>query len=81
MGRPSPRSAHQALFHKGYIYSWGGELTSPNQVYLLETPSNHLLARQSYNALITFPQQRPHANRSKLLMRPSLDPAMQTSPP
>ena len=30
--RPSPRSAHQAVFHKGYIYMWGGELTSPNQV-------------------------------------------------
>ena len=30
--RPSPRSAHQAVFHKGFIYIWGGELTSPNQV-------------------------------------------------
>lgn len=28
---PQPRSAHQAVLHKGSIYMWGGELTSPNQ--------------------------------------------------
>ncbi|KAK9802848.1 hypothetical protein WJX73_007641 [Symbiochloris irregularis] len=28
---PSPRSAHQAVVHKGHLYMFGGELTSPNQ--------------------------------------------------
>ena len=28
---PPPRSAHQAVYYKGYLYMWGGELTSPNQ--------------------------------------------------
>ena len=30
--RPAPRSAHQAVFYKGFLYVFGGELTSPNQV-------------------------------------------------
>ena len=30
--RPAPRSAHQAIVHKRYLYVFGGELTSPNQV-------------------------------------------------
>ena len=28
---PPPRSAHQAVAHKGYVYVFGGEFTSPNQ--------------------------------------------------
>jgi hypothetical protein len=29
--RPSPRCAHQAFIHKGSMYIWGGEFSSPNQ--------------------------------------------------
>lgn len=28
---PAPRSAHQAVIHKGSMYVFGGEFTSPNQ--------------------------------------------------
>mmetsp|Transcript_4365 Transcript_4365/g.11848 ORF Transcript_4365/g.11848 Transcript_4365/m.11848 type:complete len:564 (-) Transcript_4365:268-1959(-) len=28
---PAPRSAHQAIIHKGFMYVFGGEFTSPNQ--------------------------------------------------
>ncbi|KAF5841296.1 hypothetical protein DUNSADRAFT_13569 [Dunaliella salina] len=28
---PAPRSAHQAVIHKGFMYVFGGEFTSPNQ--------------------------------------------------
>ncbi|CAL8469827.1 g9369 [Coccomyxa elongata] len=28
---PAPRSSHQAVVQKGYLYIFGGELTSPNQ--------------------------------------------------
>ncbi len=29
--RPAPRSSHQAVAHRGYLYIFGGELMSPNQ--------------------------------------------------
>lgn len=31
-GQPPPRSAHQAAVHRNFMYVFGGEFTSPNQV-------------------------------------------------
>ena len=31
-GQPPPRSAHQAVVHRHFMYIFGGEFTSPNQV-------------------------------------------------
>lgn len=42
--RPLPRTAHQAVIYKGYIYVFGGEFTSLNQVGLITKTSWQLLS-------------------------------------
>lgn len=35
-GGPQARSAHQAIYYKGFMYIFGGEYTSPNQTKVRE---------------------------------------------
>ena len=48
--RPAPRSAHQAVVHKKYLYLFGGELTSPNQVSSRALPTNQVTSEQRLHA-------------------------------
>lgn len=51
---PAPRSAHQAVIHKGMMYVFGGEFTSPNQERFHHFKVGWLCVRHSAKTLPGF---------------------------
>jgi hypothetical protein len=56
-GSPPPRSAHQAVLHRHFVYVFGGEFTSPNQA---QSFGSHCSGQASESVLPRLLQERFH---------------------